>query len=63
MTQHTKEIAKLIRKDPIDERGAILTEDRSEIHRDAPSYAEQSQSQDILETGIKVNVSLYPWVL
>ena len=36
---------------PIDERGAILTEDRSEIHRDAPSYAEQSQSQDILETG------------
>ncbi|ATX75382.1 MULTISPECIES: F0F1 ATP synthase subunit beta [Reinekea] len=39
---------------PIDERGAILTEDRSEIHRDAPSYAEQSQSQDILETGIKV---------
>jgi F-type H+-transporting ATPase subunit beta len=39
---------------PIDERGPIDTEERSVIHRDAPSYAEQSQSQDILETGIKV---------
>jgi F-type H+-transporting ATPase subunit beta len=39
---------------PIDERGAILTEDRSEIHRDAPSYAEQAHSQEIFETGIKV---------
>jgi F-type H+-transporting ATPase subunit beta len=39
---------------PIDERGDIQTEERSVIHRDAPSYAEQSQSQDILETGIKV---------
>lgn len=39
---------------PIDERGDILTDERMVIHRDAPSYAEQSQSQDILETGIKV---------
>ncbi|MDX1472931.1 MAG: F0F1 ATP synthase subunit beta [Reinekea sp.] len=39
---------------PIDERGDIQTEERAVIHRDAPSYAEQSQSQDILETGIKV---------
>ena len=39
---------------PIDERGPIATEERAVIHRDAPSYAEQSQSQDILETGIKV---------
>ncbi|TXR54603.1 F0F1 ATP synthase subunit beta [Reinekea thalattae] len=39
---------------PVDERGDILADEKSVIHREAPSYAEQSQSQDILETGIKV---------
>ena len=39
---------------PIDERGPIGEKERSVIHRQAPSYAEQSHSQDTLETGIKV---------
>ncbi|WLD58229.1 F0F1 ATP synthase subunit beta [Salinispirillum sp. LH 10-3-1] len=39
---------------PIDERGPIGEKERMSIHRDAPSYAEQAQSQEILETGIKV---------
>ncbi len=39
---------------PVDERGDILATERSVIHREAPSYAEQAQSQEILETGIKV---------
>ncbi|MEX1057958.1 MAG: F0F1 ATP synthase subunit beta [Natronospirillum sp.] len=39
---------------PIDERGPIGEKERKSIHQMAPSYAEQSQSQDILETGIKV---------
>ncbi|MFY0663632.1 MAG: F0F1 ATP synthase subunit beta [Natronospirillum sp.] len=39
---------------PIDERGPIGEKDRMSIHRDAPTYAEQAQSQEILETGIKV---------
>ncbi|EAR11221.1 F0F1 ATP synthase subunit beta [Reinekea blandensis] len=40
--------------EPIDERGEIQTDERSVIHADAPSYAEQAHSQEILETGIKV---------
>ncbi|MCH8553444.1 MAG: F0F1 ATP synthase subunit beta, partial [Natronospirillum sp.] len=40
--------------DPIDERGPIGEEERMSIHQNAPSYAEQSQSQELLETGIKV---------
>ncbi|TWI57689.1 F-type H+-transporting ATPase subunit beta [Pseudomonas duriflava] len=39
---------------PIDEAGPIGEEERWEIHRKAPSYAEQSGSNDLLETGIKV---------
>ncbi|MBU2864196.1 F0F1 ATP synthase subunit beta [Reinekea marina] len=39
---------------PIDERGEIEVTEKMGIHREAPTYAEQSQSQDILETGIKV---------
>ncbi|WP_394171275.1 F0F1 ATP synthase subunit beta [Saccharospirillum alexandrii] len=40
--------------EPIDERGDIGADDHMVIHRDAPTYAEQAQSQDLLETGIKV---------
>ncbi|TGG91465.1 F0F1 ATP synthase subunit beta [Natronospirillum operosum] len=40
--------------DPIDERGPIGEQERMSIHQNAPSYAEQSQSQELLETGIKV---------
>ncbi|MDO6514019.1 MULTISPECIES: F0F1 ATP synthase subunit beta [Neptuniibacter] len=39
---------------PIDECGAIGEETRMPIHRKAPSYEEQSASNDLLETGIKV---------
>lgn len=40
--------------DPIDEKGPIGEEERWAIHRDAPSYADQSSSTELLETGIKV---------
>jgi F-type H+-transporting ATPase subunit beta len=39
---------------PIDEKGPIGEEERWSIHRSAPSYAEQSSSNELLETGIKV---------
>jgi len=39
---------------PIDEAGPIGEEERWGIHRAAPSYAEQSSSNELLETGIKV---------
>ncbi len=42
---------------PIDEKGPIFPdgeEERSSIHRKPPSYAEQSASNELLETGIKV---------
>ncbi|WP_150138267.1 F0F1 ATP synthase subunit beta [Candidatus Enterovibrio escicola] len=40
--------------DPIDERGDIGEQVRYSIHREAPSYAEQSTSIELLETGVKV---------
>ena len=39
---------------PVDERGDIGEEERWVIHRAAPTYAEQSATTEILETGIKV---------
>ncbi|MDY6890638.1 MAG: F0F1 ATP synthase subunit beta [Pseudomonadota bacterium] len=39
---------------PIDEKGPIGEEERMPIHRKAPSYADQSSSNELLETGIKV---------
>ncbi|UXI68732.1 F0F1 ATP synthase subunit beta [Tahibacter amnicola] len=39
---------------PIDEAGPIGEQDRWVIHRQAPSYAEQASSNELLETGIKV---------
>ncbi|SBS25067.1 ATP synthase subunit beta [Marinomonas spartinae] len=39
---------------PIDEKGPIGEEERWSIHRQAPSYDEQSASSELLETGIKV---------
>ncbi|GHC28829.1 F0F1 ATP synthase subunit beta [Aidingimonas halophila] len=39
---------------PIDEAGEIGEQERLPIHRKAPSYAEQSVSSELLETGIKV---------
>ncbi len=39
---------------PIDEAGPIGEKDRWEIHRPSPAYAEQANTNELLETGIKV---------
>ena len=39
---------------PIDERGPIAEQERSSIHRAAPTYEELAASDELLETGIKV---------
>ncbi|MBX2839043.1 MAG: F0F1 ATP synthase subunit beta [Gammaproteobacteria bacterium] len=46
---------------PIDEAGPIATDQRMPIHREPPSYAEQSGSTELLETGIKVIDLLCPF--
>ncbi|ANF82818.1 F0F1 ATP synthase subunit beta [Acinetobacter sp. NCu2D-2] len=46
---------------PIDEAGPVATEERLPIHRQAPSYADQAASTDLLETGIKVIDLLCPF--
>ncbi|MGZ5027426.1 MAG: F0F1 ATP synthase subunit beta [Methylobacter sp.] len=40
--------------EPIDEKGPIGEKVKWGIHREAPSYAEQAASNELLETGIKV---------
>lgn len=40
--------------EPIDEAGEIGAEESMSIHRAAPSYEEQSNTTELLETGIKV---------
>jgi len=40
--------------DPIDDKGPIGEKERWGIHRKAPSYEEQSSTNELLETGIKV---------
>jgi ATP synthase F1 subcomplex beta subunit len=40
--------------DAIDERGELGEKERYSIHREAPSYEEQSNSTELLETGVKV---------
>lgn len=47
---------------PIDEAGPVAGEERWSIHREAPSFAEQSPEKEILETGIKVIDLLCPYV-
>ncbi|HET7268771.1 MAG TPA: F0F1 ATP synthase subunit beta, partial [Oleiagrimonas sp.] len=39
---------------PIDEAGPVDAADSWEIHRDAPTYEDQSSTNELLETGIKV---------
>ncbi len=46
---------------PIDERGAVKTTKRAEIHADAPSFVEQATETEILVTGIKVIDLLAPY--
>ena len=40
--------------DPVDEKGAVDSEERWPIHRLAPKFEDQATSTEILETGIKV---------
>ncbi|BDM66189.1 ATP synthase subunit beta [Shewanella sp. NFH-SH190041] len=40
--------------EPVDEQGPIGEDERYIIHREAPSYEEQSNTTELLETGIKV---------
>jgi F-type H+-transporting ATPase subunit beta len=40
--------------DPIDDKGPIGEKERMSIHREAPTYEEQSAANELLETGIKV---------
>lgn len=47
--------------EPIDERGPINSKLRKPIHADPPSFAEQSTSAEVLETGIKVVDLLAPY--
>jgi F-type H+-transporting ATPase subunit beta len=48
--------------EPIDERGPIEATKMMPIHRDAPSFEEQSASAEILVTGIKVVDLLAPYL-
>ncbi|MGA1191825.1 MAG: F0F1 ATP synthase subunit beta [Bdellovibrionota bacterium] len=47
---------------PVDEMGPIESETRWPIHREAPSYEDQSTSKEIFETGIKVIDLLCPYL-
>src|SRR5215472_9324729 len=47
--------------EPIDEAGPVNSEFSSPIHREAPSFAEQSTSAEVLVTGIKVIDLLCPY--
>src|SRR5450432_4404524 len=47
--------------EPIDEAGPISHEHMSAIHREAPSFAEQAGTAEILVTGIKVIDLLCPY--
>src|SRR5580692_1113794 len=47
--------------EPIDEAGPISHEHMASIHREAPSFAEQAGSAEILVTGIKVIDLLCPY--
>ncbi len=47
--------------DPIDMKGPIGEQERWSIHRQPPSYEELANSQELLETGIKVMDLICPF--
>ena len=47
--------------EPVDERGPVMTNRRSPIHRPAPEFIDQSTEAEILVTGIKVVDLLAPY--
>lgn len=46
---------------PLDEKGPIETKEKASIHREAPSFEEQSTETEILATGIKIIDLLAPY--
>jgi len=48
--------------DPVDECGEVETKEKWAIHREAPSYEEQTASSEVLETGIKVIDLIAPYL-
>ena len=48
--------------EPVDELGPIAVEERWPIHREAPSFEEQSTAIEMFETGIKVIDLLEPYL-
>ena len=48
--------------EPVDNLPAPETKERWEIHREPPTYEEQSASNEILETGIKVIDLIAPYL-
>ena len=46
----------------IDNKGPVESEERWGIHREAPTFADQSSAKEILETGIKVIDLICPYV-
>jgi F-type H+-transporting ATPase subunit beta len=47
--------------EPVDERGPVVTKQKSPIHRPAPEFIDQSTEAEILVTGIKVVDLLTPY--
>ncbi|MDF3415600.1 F0F1 ATP synthase subunit beta [Sulfitobacter sp. M57] len=47
--------------DPVDEKGAVETQETRGIHGEAPAFSEQSTETEILTTGIKVIDLLAPY--
>src|SRR5664279_506719 len=47
--------------EPVDEMGPVVTAEHWPIHREAPSYEDQSTSVELFETGIKVIDLLEPY--
>jgi F-type H+-transporting ATPase subunit beta len=46
---------------PVDGLGPVVSQNRSPIHREAPSFLEQDTSVNVLETGVKVIDLLVPF--
>ncbi|MBB3993249.1 F-type H+-transporting ATPase subunit beta [Sulfitobacter undariae] len=47
--------------EPIDEQGPVNSDERRSIHADAPEFAAQATTSEVLETGIKVIDLLAPY--
>lgn len=48
--------------EPVDEAGPVKTDKKYSIHREAPTFAEQSTTMEVFETGIKVVDLLTPYL-